>query len=36
LGSEIKEIAGMDLLEIGTISPEDIKLFYEFGDEILF
>ena len=36
LGSEIKEITDMDLLEIGTISPEDIKLFYEFGDEILF
>lgn len=35
LGHEIEEITGMDLLEIGTISPADIELFYKFGDEIL-
>ena len=35
LGREIIEITGMDLLEIATISPDDIKLFNEFGDEIL-
>ena len=35
LGREIKEITGMDLLEIATISQDDITLFIEFGDEIL-
>ncbi len=35
LGREIEEIAGMDLLEIDTISDEDVKLFDRFGDEIL-
>ena len=35
LGREILEITGMDLCEINTISDEDIKLFYKFGDKIL-
>lgn len=35
LAREIIEICGMDLLEIETISDEDIKLFNKFGDEIL-
>lgn len=35
LGREIERITGMDLLEIGTISPDDIELFNKFGDEIL-
>ena len=35
LGREVIEITGMDLLEIGTISQEDMKLFDKFGDEIL-
>ena len=35
LGREIKEITGMDLLEIETISPDYIELFNRFGDEIL-
>lgn len=35
LGREIMEITGMDLLEIGTISCDDIELFNRFGDEIL-
>lgn len=35
LGREIKEITCMDLLEIATISQDDITLFIEFGDEIL-
>lgn len=35
LGREIEEITGMDLLEIGTISPADTELFIKFGDEIL-
>lgn len=35
LADEIKRITGMDLLEMETISDEDIKLFYKFGDEIL-
>lgn len=35
LGREIEEITGMDLLEIGTISPDDLELFNRFADEIL-
>lgn len=35
LGRELIGITGMDLLEIGTISQEDMKLFDKFGDEIL-
>ena len=35
LGREIEKITGMDLLEINTISDEDIRLFNEFGDNIL-
>jgi hypothetical protein len=35
LAREIIEICGMDLLEIETISDEDIELFDKFGDEIL-
>lgn len=34
-GREIIDITGMDLFEIGTISPKDIELFNKFGDEIL-
>ena len=35
LAREIIDITGMDLLEINTISDEDISLFEKFGDEIL-
>ncbi|WP_156064665.1 hypothetical protein [Methanobrevibacter sp. YE315] len=35
LAREIIEITGMDLLEINTISDEDMKLFNKFGDNIL-
>ena len=35
LGREIEKITGMDLLEIETISPDDIELFNRFADEIL-
>lgn len=35
LAREIIDITGMDLLEIETISEEDIKLFNKIGDEIL-
>lgn len=35
LGREIEEITGMDLLEIETISPDDVELFNRFADEIL-
>lgn len=35
LAREIELITGMDLLEMETISPDDIELFNKFGDEIL-
>ena len=35
LAREVADITGMDLLEINTISPEDIELFNKFGDKIL-
>ena len=35
LAREIIEITQMDLLEINTISDNDVKLFNKFGDEIL-
>lgn len=35
LGREIRDITGMDLLEINTISAEDMELFDEIGDRIL-
>lgn len=35
LGREIIGLAGVDLLEIETISDEDLKLFEKFGSEIL-
>ena len=35
LGREVMEITGMDLLEIGTISEDDLELFNKFADEIL-
>lgn len=35
LGGEIREITGMDLLEIDTISDDDLKLFIEFGELLL-
>ena len=35
LAREIIDITGMDLLEMGTISDEDIALFNEIGDKIL-
>jgi hypothetical protein len=35
LGREIEKITGMDLLEIETISPDDVELFNRFADEIL-
>lgn len=35
LGREIIGLTGMDLLEIGTISDDDLKLFEKFGSEIL-
>jgi hypothetical protein len=36
LGREIMKITGMDLLEIATISEDDVELFNKFGDEILY
>ena len=36
LAREIIEITGMDLLEVNTISDDDIELFDEIGDRILF
>ena len=35
LGREIREITGMDLLEIDTISHDDMKLFVKFGELLL-
>ncbi|MBE6508698.1 MAG: hypothetical protein E7Z77_04705 [Methanobrevibacter sp.] len=35
LAREVLEITDMDLLELNTISEEDIKLFNKFGDKIL-
>lgn len=35
LGREIMDLAGMDLLEIETISQDDLNLFDKFADEIL-
>lgn len=35
LAREIKEITGMDLLEINTIAPEDLALFEKFGALLL-
>ena len=36
LAKEIIEVTGMDLLEINTISSNDLKLFEKFGSEKLF
>ena len=36
LAREIRDIAGMDLLEVDTISEGDVSLFNKFGNEILF
>ena len=35
LGREVAEITGMDLLELNTISPNDLELFDKFGSEKL-
>ena len=35
LGREVREITGMDLLEIDTISPDDMELFVKFGELLL-
>lgn len=35
LAREIIDITGMDLLELGTISDDDLSLFNKFGNEIL-